>query len=351
MAGRWAIKQVPNRDHAAGPGAAAPLRPRTARETSASRIGEGGSAFRRSYSHSGAEGVSFADPRGAGYRRANGELVLAHAAVACSGRYKMVEYSVMAEAKKEPVVFDHEKLDVYRVALEVIGQVERLLKTMKAVVAAKNHLWRASESMVRNIVRANTRRTPADQVQAFDVAYGSGLECAACMDVLRVWGLLDSADVYEAKVLLDRIVAMLVGLRSMENRQVRESSAEYVAGTQSESIVFFTHEALRVYQSALRFVGWCATLIQSESVGFSRGRELDRHATSIALNIAEGNGKFSVPDRRRFLDIALGAGLQAAASLDLLMAREWISENTARQGKKHLAEIVSMIGAMSRSLS
>jgi four helix bundle protein len=98
-------------------------------------------------------------------------------------------------------------------------------------------------------------------------------------------------------------------------------------------------------------VKWCAALIQSEAVGLSRGRELDRHVTGLVLNVAEGNGTFSVADRRRFLDIALAAGLQAAASLDLLMARGCIAEDAARQGKNHLGEIVSMIGAMSRSLS
>jgi hypothetical protein len=51
------------------------------------------------------------------------------------------------------------------------------------------------------------------------------------------------------------------------------------------------------------------------------------------------------------LRVALGSGLQAAASLDLLMAREWIAEKVACQGKQHLGQIVSMIGAMSRSLS
>jgi len=160
-----------------------------------------------------------------------------------------------------------------------------------------------------------------------------------------------SLRVQNAKVLLDRVVAMLIGLRSVKCQQVRESSSDYTVGPENRPTVFFAHEELRVYQSALRFVRWCAALIQSEAVGLSRGRELDRHATGIVLNIAEGNGKFSVPDRKRFLDIALAAGLQAATSLDLLMARGWIAEDTICQGKQHLGEIVSMIGAMSRSLS
>ena len=257
----------------------------------------------------------------------------------------------MDEMAKKQVVFDHEKLDVYRLALELVTEVEQSLREMKTALAAKNHLWRASESMVRNIVRGNTKRTPADQAQTFDVAYGSGLECAACTDVLWAWGLLESSDAQAMKVLLDRVVAMLIGLRTVKGKQVRESRTEYTVRDQNEPAVLFAHEDLRVYQSALRFVQWCAELIQAKTVGFSRGRELDSHATGIVLNIAEGNGKFSVPDRRRFLDIALAAGLQAATSLDILMARRFIAQDAVRQGKQHLGEIVSMIGAMSRSLS
>lgn len=249
------------------------------------------------------------------------------------------------------VVFDHEKLDVYRVALDLVQRVAQLLADLRLAVAAKDHLGRASESTVRNIVRANSKRSAADQVPIFDVARGSALECAACMDVLQAWQLLAPSDVQEGKELCDRIVAMLMGLRNLKQPQVSESRSRYTVRAENGSVVLFAHESLRVYQSALRFVVWCAALIQTENVGLTPGRELDRHATGIVLNIAEGNGKFSVPDRRRFHDIALGSGLQAAASLDLLMARECISGTVACQGKQHLGEIVSMIGALSRSLS
>jgi len=37
-----------------------------------------------------------------------------HAMGACSVRCQMIEWSAMANTKKEQVVFDHEKLDVYQ---------------------------------------------------------------------------------------------------------------------------------------------------------------------------------------------------------------------------------------------
>jgi four helix bundle protein len=48
---------------------------------------------------------------------------------------------------------------------------------------------------------------------------------------------------------------------------------------------------------------------------------LERAGDSIALNIAEGNGKFSQKDRARFFQIAHRSALESAACLDLLVAR------------------------------
>ncbi len=49
----------------------------------------------------------------------------------------------------------------------------------------------------------------------------------------------------------------------------------------------------------------------------------------IANNIAEGNGKRSLPDRCRYLDIARGSALECAACLDGLVARRKLSADHA----------------------
>jgi hypothetical protein len=62
----------------------------------------------------------------------------------------------------------------------------------------------------------------------------------------------------------------------------------------------FHHEKLTVYQRALEFASWSPDLIESLTKKTSTRDHLERSGDSIALNIAEGNGKFSKKDRARF---------------------------------------------------
>ena len=74
--------------------------------------------------------------------------------------------------------------------------------------------------------------------------------------------------------------------------------------------------------------------------------QLARAGDSIALNIAEGNGKFSQKDRARFFQIAHGSALECAACLDLLVARRCCSDDAITKGKGILEEIVRMLFTM-----
>src|SRR2546423_1968336 len=56
----------------------------------------------------------------------------------------------------------------------------------------------------------------------------------------------------------------------------------------------FHHEKLTVYQRALEFATWSQDLIESLTKKTSTRDHLERAGDSIALNIAEGNGKFSL---------------------------------------------------------
>jgi len=108
----------------------------------------------------------------------------------------------------------------------------------------------------------------------------------------------------------------------------------------------FHHERLSVYQRALEFAGWSQDPIDSLTKKTSTRDHLGRAGDSVALNIAEGNGKFSQKDRARFFQIAHGSALECAACLDLLVARRCCASDAIGKGKFILGEIVRMLFTM-----
>src|SRR5947199_8004233 len=108
----------------------------------------------------------------------------------------------------------------------------------------------------------------------------------------------------------------------------------------------FHHEKLTVYQRALEFASWSQDLIDSLTKKTSTRDHLERSGDSIALNIAEGNGKFSRKDRARFFQIAHGSALESAACLDLLIARRCCAADSIIKGKSILEQIVKMLFTM-----
>jgi four helix bundle protein len=113
----------------------------------------------------------------------------------------------------------------------------------------------------------------------------------------------------------------------------------------------FDHEKLNVYQASLTFITWATELISKVDVKAAVKDQLDRASTSVPLNIAEGNGKFAIKDRCRFLDFARGSALECAACLDVLVAKKLSEEAVVRAGKEQLFEIVSMLIGLISSLT
>jgi four helix bundle protein len=111
----------------------------------------------------------------------------------------------------------------------------------------------------------------------------------------------------------------------------------------------FDHEKLSVYQEAIKFIAWSDELLETLPKNLAVYNQLDRAATSIPLNIAEGNGKYTAPDRCRFFDIARGSALECAACLDVLVAKK--RHLQAAAGKEMLVRIVSMLVGLIRSTS
>jgi four helix bundle protein len=114
---------------------------------------------------------------------------------------------------------------------------------------------------------------------------------------------------------------------------------------------YFDHEKLDVYQESIVFRSWVGDLL-SEIISKAAAKDqLNRASTSLPLNIAEGNGKFSDADRSRFLKIARGSALECAACLDVLVARRLIAAERIVPAKEQLARIVKMLMGMLKRFS
>ena len=106
---------------------------------------------------------------------------------------------------------------------------------------------------------------------------------------------------------------------------------------------WFAHEKLDVYRDAIAFVAWVSELLEGTARLDDVKDQLDRASTSVPLNIAEGNGKYSVKDRCRFFDTALGSTLECAAGLDVLVAKGKLTTDQIRPGKERLQRIVRLL--------
>ncbi|HYN79378.1 MAG TPA: four helix bundle protein [Lamprocystis sp. (in: g-proteobacteria)] len=106
----------------------------------------------------------------------------------------------------------------------------------------------------------------------------------------------------------------------------------------------FGHEQLDVYRVSVQYVAWAYETAK-------RLRGLDRHARdqllrasqSIPLNIAEGNGRGTNADRRRFFEIARGSALECGSIQDCLEACNVLTAVENAQGKAVLNRIVAML--------
>lgn len=111
------------------------------------------------------------------------------------------------------------------------------------------------------------------------------------------------------------------------------------------------HERLDVYHLALDFLVFADQVIEALPRGRSHLRDqLSRASTSIVLNIAEGAGKHSKPDKRRYYVTARGSATESAALLDVCARLKLLDQAGYKAGKEMLVRVVSMLIKLAVSL-
>jgi four helix bundle protein len=110
----------------------------------------------------------------------------------------------------EPL-FDAQRLDVYRVALE-FQVLSATLLPRRGQSALRDQLDRASASIVLCIAEGAGRSSRPDKARFYSIARGSATECAAVVDIAIARRLCPGATGASARTLLIRIVQMLTKL-------------------------------------------------------------------------------------------------------------------------------------------
>ena len=219
--------------------------------------------------------------------------------------------------------FAHEQLNVYRKTLDFVRRAEVLMVDWPSLHAFVDHLARAAESVVFNLVEAVRLRSPREKQKYLDYSLGSTLECAACLDIALSKALIERKMAFARKSDLLEIVKMTIGFRkSWQQARVGEDDPRYLSSEDAaRDDIGFHHERLEAYKLGLSFVRWLTAVAEDLQNERRSWKALDKYATTIVLNVAEGNGRYSVLDQRKFLDAANRAAVKLAACLDMVVEK------------------------------
>lgn len=106
--------------------------------------------------------------------------------------------------------FDHEKLDVYRAAIEFVVLIDKIVEQFprgRAYLA--DQLLRAGTSIPLNIAEGAGEYSSSEKVRFYRMAKRSATECAGIFDICKQLEMVDEGLLVKGRELLVRIVAVL----------------------------------------------------------------------------------------------------------------------------------------------
>ncbi len=112
----------------------------------------------------------------------------------------------------------------------------------------------------------------------------------------------------------------------------------------------FDFEKLDVYRKAKTFNSGIREFIKSTKLDNTTSDQLRRAAFSIVLNLAEGSGRFSKPDRKNFFTIARSSIFECIAILDVLKDESIIHEDMFRGFYDRGEELSKILYTMIKNL-
>jgi len=116
----------------------------------------------------------------------------------------------------------------------------------------------------------------------------------------------------------------------------------------------FAYENLEVWNKAVDFAVDVIDTVENISTGRKHYRLLEQigaSSTSVAMNIAEGKGRFSKKEFVQYLYISRGSLYETMTLLEIFRRKKWISDDQYSQLESRGKEIVSMIKGLINSIS
>jgi four helix bundle protein len=115
--------------------------------------------------------------------------------------------------RTETIIFGHERLDAYRIAIRFVGVASRINSELPSGHSSlAQQLYRASISIPLNIAEGSGEFSKRDKARFYRMALRSATECAAILDVCRELELSKSEPIQQGREHLNRIVAMLTAM-------------------------------------------------------------------------------------------------------------------------------------------
>jgi four helix bundle protein len=243
--------------------------------------------------------------------------------------------------------FSYQDLRVYEDMIRSFSLAESIASRWDSVHAIVDHFVRASEGALVCLAEACRTRQDAARHEAAGYSLGSVLECAACFDIAGCKSLCNGEETLEVKSALCSVFRQLHALRSSWQAQgvweMREDSLEY------DDSYIFNHERLKAYQLGLEVVRQIDALRFLDRLPRADFRRIDEAATSIVLNIAEGNGRFTHLDHGRFLQMANRSNTKLAARLEMCALRGAINREQAIGLNRLLVRIDQMTARLAEA--
>lgn len=113
----------------------------------------------------------------------------------------------------------------------------------------------------------------------------------------------------------------------------------------------FDFENLDVYKLALDFAKQVAKATENIPRGhWSLVDQFRRTSTSIALNIAEGAGRYAKGEKKQFYSIAKGSAYECLPLVSLFVELDLVNGQIAAEWKESLQRICQMITKLIQSL-